>query len=96
MIRREIHIVDNLSIKTFIDIDIIKFETIVLNIVKNLIIIELYNLFQIFIFIVIKGLKIDIVIINKTRYIVSIYSYITIFIKFINLSINRDFIFELN
>ena len=94
LIRCEIHIINNLSIKIFIDI--IKSEIMVLNIIKNLIIIELYNLFQISIFIVIKNFKINIIIINKTRYVIFIYLYITIFIKFVNLLTNRDFIFKLN
>ena len=96
MIRREIYIVDDLSIKTLININIMKFETIILNIVKNLIIIKSCNLFQISIFTIIKNSKIDIVIINKTRYIISTHLYITIFIKFVNLSIDRDLIFESN
>ena len=42
LIRREIYIIDNLSIKTFIRIDIIKSKGIILDISKNLVIINLY------------------------------------------------------
>ena len=44
LIRREIHIINNLFIKTFIKINIIKLKDIVFNINKNFIIIELYDL----------------------------------------------------
>lgn len=45
LIRREIYIVDVFSIKIFININIIKSKTIILNIVKIFIIIELCVLF---------------------------------------------------
>ena len=45
LIRREIHIIDNFLIKTFIDIDIIKSKIIVFDINKDLIIIEFCDLF---------------------------------------------------
>lgn len=43
LIRREIYIIDNLSIKAFIEINIIKFEEIVFDINKNLVTINSYN-----------------------------------------------------
>ena len=42
---RKIHIINDLFIKIFIDIDIIKFKVIVLDINKNLIIIKSYESF---------------------------------------------------
>ena len=51
-IKREFHIVDDLVIKTFIDINIMKSEDMILDIKKNVIIIDLYKNIQIlFIFI---------------------------------------------
>ena len=44
LIYYKIYIIDNLSIKIFINIDIIKLKDIILNINKNLIIIKSYNL----------------------------------------------------
>lgn len=65
LIRRKIYIVDDLSIKAFIKIDIIKFKNIVFNINKNLIIIKLCDLLQVLMFIIIKNSRIDVVIFNK-------------------------------
>ena len=44
LIRREIHIVDDLSVKALIEIDIMKSEVIILDIVKNMTIIESCNI----------------------------------------------------
>ena len=82
--------------KVFININIIKSEDIVLDINKDLIIIKLYNFLWVEIFIVIKGFKINAIIINKVRYIILIHLFLIIFIEYINLLIERDFIFELN
>ena len=46
-------------------------------------------------FIIIKDLRIDVIIKNKTRYLISTYFFLVIFIKHIVLSLKRDFIFEL-
>ena len=43
LIKREFYIVDNLIIKIFIDIDILKFEKIVFDITRNVIIITSYK-----------------------------------------------------
>ena len=56
LIRREFYIVDNLSIKILIKINIIKLEDIVLDTNKDLTIINLYNFLKVSIFIIIKGL----------------------------------------
>ena len=44
LIRREIHIVDDLSIKALIEIYIMKSETIILDTAKDMTIIESYNI----------------------------------------------------
>ena len=44
LIRRKIYIIDNLSIKVLISINIIKLEDIILDINKDLLIIRSYNL----------------------------------------------------
>ena len=43
LIKREFYIVDNLIIKVFIDIDILKLEGIVFDVIKDIIIIILYK-----------------------------------------------------
>ena len=45
---------------------------------------------------VVKGPKINAIIINKIRYIILIHSFLIISIEYINLLIKRDFIFKLN
>lgn len=42
LIKREFHIIDNLFVKTFINIDIIKSKKVILNLRKNVIIIDFY------------------------------------------------------
>ena len=92
LIRREIHIINDLFIKTFIKIDIIKFKNIIFDINKNFVIIKLYNSLQVLMFIIIINFRINVVIFNKTRFVIFFYFFIIIFIKKIDLSINRDFI----
>ena len=46
LIRREVYIINNFLIKIFIKIDIIKFEEIILNINKNLLISSHINYFK--------------------------------------------------
>ena len=43
LIRRKIYIIDNLFVKALININIIKFKAIILDISKNLAIIKFYN-----------------------------------------------------
>ena len=92
LIRREIHIINDLFIKTFIKIDIIKFKNIIFDINKNFVIIKLYNSLQVLMFIIIINFRINVVIFNKTRFVIFFYFFIIIFIKKIDLSINRDLI----
>ena len=75
-----------------------KSKEIILNTNKNLAIIESYNLLQILIFIVIKSLRIDTIIINKVRLVISIYFFIIVLItiKYIDLLVDRDLIFKLD
>ena len=47
-IKKEFHIVDNLAVKTFVDIDIIKSKDMILDIEKDVIIIDLYKDIQVF------------------------------------------------
>ena len=94
LIRREIHVVDNFLTKTFIDIDIIKFEAIVLDINKDLIIIGSCDSFQISMSMVTKGFRTDVVVINKTRFAISTRFSMAISIKSVDLSSDRDLMFE--
>ena len=81
LIRFKIHIINDLSIKILIDINIIKLKIIVLDTNKDLIIIKSYEFFQISIFIIIKDSYIDVIIINKSRFIILAYSFLIILIK---------------
>ena len=56
LIRHEIHIVNDLFVKAFIKIDIMKSKDIVFDINKDFIIIELYDSLQVLMFMIIKGL----------------------------------------
>ena len=94
LIRREIYIVNDLLIKALININIIKFKVIVFDISKNLIIIKLYNSFQILMFIIIKDFKINVVIVNKTRYVILTYFFLIVFIEHVDFLINKNLIFE--
>ena len=67
LINRKIYIVDNLSTKTLINIDIIKLEGIAIDIDKNLIIIELYDSLQVLVSIIIKGPRTNITVVSKVR-----------------------------
>ena len=96
LIRWEIYIIDNFFTKTFINIDIIKSENIIFDINKNLIIIKLYNFLRVKRYIIVKGFKINAIIINKIRYIILVHSFLIIFIEYRNLLIKRNLIFELN
>ena len=95
LIRREIHIINNLFIKTFININIIKLETIIFDTNKNLIIIESCDSLQVSMFMIIKNLRINIIIKSKTRYSMPTYFFLIVFIKHIALLSKRDLIFEL-
>ena len=86
LIRREIYIINNLSIKTLINIDIIKLESLILNIYRDITIISFYNFLEILILIIVKDIRINIIVISKVRYIIPTYSFITISIENINLS----------
>ena len=94
LIRREIYIINDFLIKTFININIMKFKTIVFDINKNLVIIKSYNSFQILIFMIIKGFKINVVIVNKARYVVLTHFFLIVFIEHVDLLINKNLIFE--
>ena len=85
LIRREIHIINNLFVKAFININIIKPKTIVFNINKDLIIIKSYKSLYISMFMIIKDLRINAVIKSKARYFVSTYFFLIVFIKYIAL-----------
>ena len=86
---------NDLSVKALIGIDIIKSKSILLDTDSNLVTIESYSNLQISISIVAKGSRTDIVIVIKARFTVLVHFFLIVFIKPINLSINKDLIFEL-
>ena len=93
MIRREIHIVDDLSVKALIEIDIMKSEIIILDTAKNMTIIESYNI-QIPMLIIAKDSRTDTIIVSKARFTISAHSFLIVSIDPIDLPSERDLIFE--
>ena len=100
-IKREFHIVDDLAIKTLIDIDIIKPKNMILDIKKDVIIIDSYKNIQIsFIFINHRSLiRVTIFNNNKTKMMISSHFNMTVSItgpkcRPLKLLYNRDFLFE--
>ena len=100
-IKKEFHIVDDLIVKTLIDINIIKSKDMIFDIEKNVIIIDLCKNIQIF-FISINHrsqTRITIFNNNKTKIIISshfnmIISIIDLKCRSLKLLNNRDFLFE--
>ena len=94
LIRREIYIMDDLSVKALIGINIIKPERIILDTNKNLTIIDFYESLQVPIFIVAKGLRTNVIVVSKARYAISTYSFIIISIEHVELLVDRELIFK--
>jgi len=67
LIIKELYIVDNLSIKVLVNINIIKPEGIIINTSKDIVIIISYNSLEVSISIITKGTRINIIVINKVR-----------------------------
>ena len=94
LIRREIHIVDDLSAKALIGIDIMKPEGIILDTNKDLVAIGSCDSLQVPMSTVAKGPRTDAVIVSKARYAVPAHSFLTVPIEPIDLPQDRDLIFE--
>ena len=99
LIKRELYIVDDLIIKAFIEIDIIKLKDIVLNLKHDIIRIDAYQNHEVPIIIIIGGSRINVIIYNKKR--INILSYSNVVVPMIGfsktrlmLSKDRDFLFE--
>ena len=100
-VEKEFYIVDNLVIKAFIDINIIKSKDMILDIKKDVIIIELYKNIQIFFIFVNHRSLTRITIFNNNKTKMTIPSHFNIIISIIDLkcrslklSSDRDFLFE--
>ena len=72
-----------------------KLEDIILDINKNLVIINSYNLLQVLMFIITKNFKTNAVVLVKEQLSISSISFLAMFVKNLNLSFNRDLIFKL-
>ena len=94
LIRWEIHIVDDLFAKALIEIDIMKLESIVLDTNKDLVIIGSCNSLQVSMFIMTKDSRIDAVVLVKAQFSIPSMSFLAVSVKDLNLSFNRDLIFE--
>ena len=101
-IKKEFHIIDDLVIKVLIDIDIMKLEDMILDIKKNVMIIDSYKNIQIsFIFVNHRPqIRVTIFNNNKTKMIISshfnmIISIIDLKCRSLKLLYDRDFLFEL-
>ena len=93
LIRREIHIVDDLSVKALIEINIIKSKAIILDTAKDITIIESYNI-QVSMLMIAKDSRTNIIIVSKARFVISAYFFLIISIDSVDLSNERDLIFE--
>ena len=99
LITREIHIVDNLSAKALIGIDIMKPECMTLDLQRDVMTIDSCQRLEVPIVIQIKGTSTDIVIFNKTRRMIAPHTDMRVSIQarrkpLQKLSTDRDFIFE--
>ena len=101
-IKRKFHIVDDLVIKTLIDINIIKSKDMIFDIKKNVIIIGLYKNIQVFFIFINHRSQIRVTIFNNNqkKMIISSHFNMTILIsdlkcRSLKLSYDRDFLFEL-
>ena len=100
-VKREFHIVDNLAVKALIDINIMKSKSMILDIKKNVIIIELYKNIQIFFIFINHRSLTRVTIFNNNKMKITISSHFNITISIVDLkcrsfklSNNRDFLFE--
>ena len=100
-VKREFHIVENLVIKAFININILKPEDMIFDIEKNVMIIDLCKDIQVFFIFVNHRSQIRITIFNNNlkKMIISSHFNIIIFVsgfkcRPLKLSYNRDFLFE--
>ena len=94
LIRREIHIVDDLSAKALIGIDIMKPEGIILDTARDIAVIGSCNSLQVPMSMIAKGPRTDTAIVSKARYSVPAHSFVTIAIEPVDLPKDRDLIFE--
>lgn len=95
LIRREVHIVNDLSAKAFIGIDIMKLEGIILDINKDLVSIGSCQSLQVSMSMIAKGPRTDVVVVSKARFAVLAHSFLTVAVEHVDLSIDRDLVFEL-
>ena len=100
-VKREFYVVDNFAIKALIDINIIKSESIILDIKKNVIIIDLYKNIQISLIFINHRPLIRITIFNNNKTKLTIFSHFDMIISIIDLKCrslkllsDRDFLFE--
>ena len=100
-IKREFHIVENLVVKTFIDIDIMKSKGMILDIEKNIMIIELYKNIQISFIFINQRSSIRVMIFNNNQKRLTIFSHfnVAIFVtdlknRSFKLLNDRDFLFK--
>lgn len=98
MINREFYIINNLIIKVFIEINIIKLKIIIINFSRDIIKIDIYKNLKIFIIIITRDFSINIIIYNNKKIIIFLYFNIIILViesrKKLFLLENRDFIFK--
>ena len=73
LIIKEIHIINDLSVNILFEMNILKSENIVLDLSRNILIINSYNSLEMSISTCIKLTKIDTIIVNKTRKIIVSY-----------------------
>lgn len=93
LIRREIHIVNDLSAKALIGIDIMKPKGIILDTNKDLVTIGSCDSLQVPLSMIAKGSRTNTVVLSKAQYAVSAHAFMTVPIKDMALPNDRDLIF---
>ena len=99
LIIKEVHIINDLSVNVLLEMNILKLENIVLDLSRNMLIINSYNSLKMSISTCIKLTKIDTIIVSKTRKVIASHIDMKISIQtrrksLRQLSVDRDFIFE--
>ena len=99
LIKREFYIVNNLTTKALIDINIMKSKDIVIDLQNNVIKIDTYQSLEVSIVIINKESYINIIIYSSKRTIISLYYNVVISVsesrkQILDLSYNRNFLYE--
>lgn len=98
LIKREFHVVDDLIVKIFIEIDIMKLKNIIVDLSRDIMKINICENLEIFIVVIVRDSRTNAIVYNNKRITIPSHSNVTILViesrKKLFLPENRDFIFE--